>query len=238
MFFALIPLLALVIGALGFLYGPDRAAVQFGAILREIYPSARDAETGIVRQLVDGRAISLGLGVVGTIFSATAVFGTIDSALAAVLGREGKRAFVRGKLAGLGFILALAALAIVSFAGSLFAQAADAVLASAPQSVTVLVSLLSQTLALVPGAAFFFAIYRLVPRRRVPTETALRAAVVSAVLWEIAKVGFGALARRLGIFQAYGPLALAAGLLTWIYLTAAIVLIGAELIKTERRARA
>ncbi len=67
-----------------------------------------------------------------------------------------------------------------------------------------------------------------------PAGTARRAALVSAVLWEAAKVAFGFLTRGLGVFQAYGPLAFAAGLLVWIYVTAAIILIGAEVIKTER----
>jgi uncharacterized BrkB/YihY/UPF0761 family membrane protein len=55
------------------------------------------------------------------------------------------------------------------------------------------------------------------------------------VLGELAKVGFGYLTRALGVFQAYGALAFAAGLLTWIYLTAIIILIGAEVIKTQHR---
>jgi uncharacterized BrkB/YihY/UPF0761 family membrane protein len=53
------------------------------------------------------------------------------------------------------------------------------------------------------------------------------------VLWEVAKLAFGYFTRALGIFAAYGPLAFAAGLLTWIYLTAAIILIGAEVMKTR-----
>ena len=47
------------------------------------------------------------------------------------------------------------------------------------------------------------------------------------------KLAFAVLTRALGTFAAYGALAFAAGLLTWIYVTAAIILIGAEFIKTE-----
>jgi uncharacterized BrkB/YihY/UPF0761 family membrane protein len=53
------------------------------------------------------------------------------------------------------------------------------------------------------------------------------------VLWEVAKVAFGFLTRGLGIFEVYGALAFAAGLLTWIYVTAAIILIGAEVVKRQ-----
>ena len=44
---------------------------------------------------------------------------------------------------------------------------------------------------------------------------------------------FASLQRALGTFAAYGPLAFAAGLLTWIYLTAVIILMGAEVMKTR-----
>src|SRR5216683_5081215 len=67
LFFALIPLLALVVGVLGFVYGSDRAQRELVQLLREIYPSASQQEVRIARELVDGRAISLGIGVVGTI---------------------------------------------------------------------------------------------------------------------------------------------------------------------------
>jgi len=58
--------------------------------------------------------------------------------------------------------------------------------------------------------------------------------VALAVLWEAAKLAFGFFTRSLGIFSAYGPIAFAAGLLTWIYVTAMIIFIGAEVIKLKR----
>src|SRR5216683_2511290 len=67
LFFALLPLLALVVGVLGFVFGVDRGQRELVQLLREIYPSASQQEVRIARELVDGRAISLGIGVVGTI---------------------------------------------------------------------------------------------------------------------------------------------------------------------------
>src|SRR5207253_10241850 len=114
-FFAFIPLLALIVGILAFVYGPDRAQREIVQMIREIYPSATAQETRIARELVQGRALSLGLGAVGTVFSATAIYGSLETALAAVLGREGRRGFIRDKAQAAGFIGALALLAILSF---------------------------------------------------------------------------------------------------------------------------
>lgn len=231
------PLLALVVGTLGFFYGSDRAQRELVGLVREIYPSATAQETRLVQQLVDGRAISLGLGVIGTLFASTAIYGTLDSAFATVLGQGGRRGFVRGNLHALGFIGAIGALAVLSFAVSYGAQAAQGALTAAGYraQVRLALQLISPGLGLFAGFGFFYLIYHAVPRARIPPADIRWAALVSAVLWEIAKVAFGFFTRALGIFTAYGPIAFAAGLLTWVYLTAVIILVGVEVIKAQRR---
>jgi membrane protein len=234
-FFGLIPLLALIVGVLGFVYGPDRAQREIVQMIRAVYPSATAQEARIARELVDGRAVSLSIGVIGTAFSALAIHGSLESALAAVLGREGRRTFIRGRLEAVAFISALVLLAALSFGLSYGVAALSGVLASAGYGAAVRVSLqiLSPLLGLAIGYVFFFLVYRAIPRRRPPRRVAAGAAVVSAVLWEVAKLAFGYLTRALGLFAAYGPLAFGAGLLTWIYFTAVIILIGAEVMKTR-----
>jgi len=224
-FFALIPLLALLVGILAFVYGPDRAERDLVQLLREVYPSATSQETRIARELVQGRALSLSIGVIGTVFSTMAIHGSLDRALAAVLGREGRRSFVRGHLE----------LALVSFGLSFGTAAVSDVLIGAGFGglVWVGVRLLSPLAGLLAGFVFFYVVYRVVPRHRPSRRAAAQGALVSAVLWEVAKLAFGYFTRALALFAAYGPLAFAAGLLTWIYVTAVIILFGAEVIKTR-----
>ena len=186
-----------------------------------------------MRSLVDGRAVSFGLGLAGTLLSASAIYGSLDTALSGVFGRTGKRRYVRGQFEAMLFLLAIAGLAIASFAASFGIQAAQDLAQSSGSIGRWLLFLSSPLVGLVPGVAFFFLVYRLVPRKRLTPRVALRGALVSAVLWEVAKLAFAVLTRALGTFAAYGALAFAAGLLTWIYVTAAIILIGAEFIKTE-----
>lgn len=219
---------------LGFVYGPDRAERELVQILREVYPSATAQEVRIARELVQGRAVSLGVGLIGTVLAATAIHGSLESALAAVLGREGRRAFVRGRLEAAGFLAGLALLAIASFGLSYGVATLSGALTAAGFGgpVRITLEILSPLLGLAAGYVFFFVVYRAVPRRRPSSRVAARAALVSAVLWEIAKLAFGFFTRALGTFAAYGPLAFAAGLLTWVYVTALIILLGAEVIKT------
>jgi membrane protein len=234
-FFALIPLLALLVGILAFAYGPDRAERELVEILRDIYPSATSQETRIARSLVQGRALSLSIGVVGTLFSTLAIHGALDRALATVLGREGRRSFVRGHVEAAAFVAVLAVLALVSFGLSFGTAAVSELLVGAGFGgvVWVAVRLLSPLAGLAIGFGFFFVVYRSIPRHRPSQRAAAEGALVSAVLWEVAKLAFGYFTRALALFAAYGPLAFAAGLLTWIYVTALIILVGAEVIKTR-----
>ncbi len=233
-FFALIPLLALVIGIFGFVYGTQQAELELASIVRGALPAATGQETKIVGQLIQGRALSLGLGLVGTLLTVTAILGSIDTAMSHILGRAGKRTFFRERLNSIAFVMLVFVIAVASFAVSFGVQAAaDALAASGVRGVRLLFELLSPLVGFAFGVWFFYLVFRFAPRRRVPPVPARNAALVSAVLWEVAKIAFGFLTRTLGIFEAYGALAFAAGLLTWIYVTAVIILIGTEVVKTH-----
>jgi membrane protein len=233
-FFALIPLLALVIGIFGFVYGTQQAELELSRIVGGLLPGATGQETKIVGQLVRGRAISLGLGLAGTLLTVTAILGSIDTAISHILGREGRRDFIRERLNSTAFVLLVVVLAIASFTVSFGVQAAASLIAeSGVSGIRLVFELVSPLAGLAFGFWFFYLIFRFAPRKRVARKPARQAALVSAVLWEVAKVAFGFLTRGLGIFEAYGALAFAAGLLTWIYVTAAIILIGAEVVKRQ-----
>lgn len=201
--------------------------------MRGLLPAVTGQETKLISQLVEGRALSLSFGLVGTLLTVTAILGSIDIAMSHILGREGKRAFVRERLNSIAFVLLVFVLAVASFTVSFGVQAASSALAdSGLRGVRLLFELISPLVGLAFGFWFFYLVFRFAPRRRVAPSPARRAALVSAMLWEVAKIAFGSLTRALGIFEAYGALAFAAGLLTWIYVTAAIILIGAEVVKT------
>ena len=233
-FFALIPLLALIIGIFGFVYGTQEAELELARIVAGLLPAATGQETKLVGQLVQGRALSLSLGLVGTLLTVTAILGSIDTAMSHILGREGRRAFVRERLNSMLFVVLVFVLAVASFAVSFGVQIlATALTDTGLRGTRLLFELVSPLVGLAFGFWFFYLVFRFAPRRAVGRRAARQAALVSAVLWEVAKVAFGFLTRALGIFQAYGALAFAAGLLTWIYVTAVIILIGAEVVKTR-----
>ena len=207
-----------MVGILGFVFGSERAQQELAQLIRTLYRAATAQETQIVNQLVEGRGVSLGVGVIGTIFATGAIHGSIDKALYAVLGVGRKRGFVRGHVEAFAFAGILVLLAIVSLAVSFTAGP------------------FAPLLGLAVGYVPFFVVYRFIPRTHIPGSTLRIAALVSAVLWELAKIAFGFVTRGLGIFSVYGPIAFGAAMLTWIYVTAAIILVGAEVIKVKKAA--
>lgn len=234
--FAIVPVLALAIGLLGSVYGSDTAERELSVLLGQLYPALGSEELAIVRQLAEGRAVALGLGLVGTLLSIIAIHGSLDLALASVLGRKAERSFVRGNLEALAFAGGLLLLAIASVTISYGAQALQGPLAAlgVDRPMRTALQLISPFLGALPAFAFFYLTYRVVPRMPVGGRAARIGALLATVLWEAAKLLFGVYTRLLGAFAVYGSLAFVAGLLTWIYLTAVIILIGAEAVKVAR----
>lgn len=237
MFFALLPFFLLLVGVLGVFVTTQQLRAEVVVLLREVFPGGADRR--LVDEIVSSGGLSLGIGLVGTLWGVTAIYASLDRALRSVI-TGGTRTFVRSRLEGLAFALLLSVLAVVSFSFSFVVQALAGWLRSVGVAATQRGALLIVTplAGLLAGFVLFCVIYRIVPRRRLPGRAVAAGAVVAAALWELAKVAFALLTREVGVFSAYGVLALAAGLLTWIYLTALILLLGAEVMKawSERTA--
>lgn len=236
-FFALLPLLFVIVGLLGFFLTQEEARERAAVLLRDVLPL--QGSRRFVDDLADGRALTLGIGLVGTLWSVTAMYGALTVALGRVFGK-GPRPFLRDKLAAFGFAALLAALALLSFIFSFVLQFVTDLLASTgvAAATRVVLGIASPTFGFLAGIVLFSLIYRALPSRRLPRGGVLLGAVLAAALWEVAKVAFALFTRNLGAFRSFGPLALAAGLLTWIYVSAIIVLVGAEVIKAVQLERA
>ncbi|OLC56429.1 MAG: hypothetical protein AUH85_06350 [Chloroflexi bacterium 13_1_40CM_4_68_4] len=237
-FFSLLPLLLLMVGVIALFVSSEELRVEVVSLLRGVYPGLADRR--LVDELVNSRGLTLGVGLVGTLWSVTTIYAALDRALFGVLGGN-RRSFIRGRLQGLLLAVLLTALAVLSFALSFLVQAFTGWLhsvgiAPAPR---IALELLGPLTGFVAGFVLFDLIYLIVPRRRLPRGVRVAGAFTAAALWEVAKIGFAILTREVHVFSAYGVLALAAGLLAWIYLTASIFLVGAEVMKAwpERAGR-
>jgi YihY family inner membrane protein len=74
----------------------------------------------------------------------------------------------------------------------------------------------------------FFAIYWLLPNRKLPPQPVLRLAVITGLLWVASKYLFVALLPRLDLPALYGPFSISVGLLLWAYVSGLLLFAGAQ----------
>lgn len=85
------------------------------------------------------------------------------------------------------------------------------------------------------GVVLFYLVYTVAPGRRVPWDTALVAAVVASLAFEVAKILFAVYISRFATFDRLvsDTNAIAVILLiAWMYYTAVVLLIGGEVAET------
>jgi membrane protein len=166
-------------------------------------------------------------GLAVTLVGASMVFAQLQGAVNRVWGlraRPGRAVlgWLRARLYALGVLLGLAFLLIVSFSAS-------ALIALFVRGDTLGWQLVEAVVALLVFAAVFAAIFKILPDAMIAWRDALVGATLTALLFAAGKFGIGVYLDRSGVGGAYGPAAGVVVLLVWVYYSAVILLLGAEL---------
>jgi membrane protein len=195
--------------------------------------SVRDAVQG-VGEAGEG-ALGI-LGLIGLAWAGSSLFGALRRGLnAAFDDTETKRPFVPQKAIDLALVLALAVFFLASIgATALFRIARNAsaelgALGDLAEATGLLWDAASYAIPLFFSLIAFTALYCVVPSRlRSPLEV-WPGAIIAAVLFEAAKLGFSFYLENFTSYDVVmGSLGAAAGFLFWIYVSANIMLFGAE----------
>ena len=81
---------------------------------------------------------------------------------------------------------------------------------------------------------FFFAIYWLLPNRRIPARQVVRTSIVTGLVWLAAKECFVAILPHMDLKALYGPFYVSVGILFWSYTSGLILFAGAQFSATPR----
>ncbi|WP_404335430.1 YihY/virulence factor BrkB family protein [Sphingomonas sp. MMS12-HWE2-04] len=234
-FLALVPLLAAVVLCYGIFADPE-TVIRHVRALAELAPP--DIARTLGGQLLDLVHASDGKKGIGVLFAlAVALFGARNGAGAVITAlniayeEKEKRNFFRVNLTAIA-ITAAAVIGAVLVAIAVAALGALENLAPiANEALLVLGTVVTYALLTLAGAAGAAALYRFGPsRHRAKWSWISPGSLFTALFWLLITLGFGAYAANLGKFDAtYGALGAVAALLTWLYLSAYILLFGAEL---------
>lgn len=236
--FALPPLLVLIVGLAGAVFGPD--AVQ-EALLGEagtlVGPGAEEAVEAMIANAGD-LGTGLGAKIVGLltlVVGATGAFGQLQKALNRAWEVEpapggGLRALLMKRVLSFGLVLTIAFLLLVSLAVSAaLAAVGDAASAVATDTFAApLMGVLNAVVSLGVIALLFAMMFKLLPDAEIAWRDVAVGAAVTALLFTVGKLLIGLYLGRADPGSAFGAAGSVVLILLWIYYSSLIVLVGAE----------
>jgi membrane protein len=235
-FFSLFPLLLGLIAIAGYFLAPEEATEKVLDFVVRGFPAQEAFLRSTLQAVIDARGV-VGLFALATLlWAGKNIFTTLAQALDIIWespSTGGILFSVRRNLVGLlfavaigGAMLAVAALYAVVLAVLTFEIP---ILGLQPREIPGIVPLLMNLLPLAVVTLSLIAMYRFLPAQRAPFTEIAVGALVSALLWEILRRLFGWYLSTFGRFnQVYGPATSVIVFLLWLYLSAIVFLLGAE----------
>jgi len=234
-FLALVPLLGAVVLTYGLFVEPAtviRHIQALAAVLPDDIALSVGTQLLQVVQTSDGKkGLGLLIALAVALFGARNGAGALITALNIAYEEEEKRGFIRINLMAVA-ITACAVLAAIVAAVALAALGAlPALLPFANDALLFVGTGLSYVLLALVGAAGAAALYRFAPARSAPKWVWITpGSLFASILWLALSLGFGTYVAYIGKFDAtYGSLGAVVALMTWLYLSSYILLLGAEL---------
>lgn len=245
-FFALFPLMLGAGIVVSFFPFGREAYAAFVDAFNEAVPGGENLIVGAKAEVIPFRGLFGAVAIVTLFWSASRVFTSLRRALTVAWDIDRRHNPVHGKALDLFAVLALPGLALLSVAASGLIDAARFIVEQAGQTIPVIgyfateagAGVIGRFVPLAVSALAFALTYVLLPNTPVPWRQAFPGAVLAAILFEFLKIGFGWYATNLASFNVvYGSLGTVIAVMLWIYLSALVLLIGAEFTTELHRMR-
>lgn len=234
--FSISPLLVVVIGVAGFLYGQDTAAEQSLARLEAIMgPEA----AGAVKTMLDNAGskgtglAATALGLLGVLLGATGVFGHLQGALNRMwrvkpgAGR-GIQGLLRDRLLSFSLVVFMGLLLIASLAATTAVTAMAETLAAYLPFSSAAIQALNFALSLAATALLFAVLFKFLPDGKVRWSDLWVGAFATALLFSIGRFLIGLYLARGSVSSPYGAAGSLVVLMLWIYYSSQVLFYGAE----------
>jgi membrane protein len=249
--FSVFPLLLLLIAALGWVlrYWDQAIDVQaqiLAAVGRNLSPQLSSTLADVLGGVKNQAGGATVIGLITLLIGASGVFQQLDLSFNKIwkVPKPASAAgwvativkTIRTKLFSFGMVLAVGFLLLVSMALSGAAQA----LLQGFQNVPVLGGVagfaLGSVLSLLLNMLVFALLFKFLPDTDVHWKDVWLGAIVTAVVWELAKYLLGwYIARSSRTYSAYGAVGTVLVLMVWIYFSSQILYLGAEFTETYAR---
>jgi membrane protein len=240
---ALFPAVAALVSLYGLFADPDVIKQQLES-WRDIFPAgAIEIISDQVSRIQARGGGELGVyffsGLAISLWSANAGIKGIFDALNAVHGESEKRSFLRYNLQALAFTLGMIVFVMVAITAIVVMPAVFAFFGLASTDAAWVLSVLRWPLLLFSTLLLLALIYRFGPSLERPTWRWITwGSLTATILWIATSMIFTWYVASFSTFnQTYGSLGAVVGFMMWIWLSAMIILIGAEIDELRRRGR-
>ena len=236
--FSIFPLLIFVVTFSSSLLQERRVQEEILAFVADVLPASQDLVRGNIEQVLELRGPLQILGMIGLLWSATAVFNVLAHSINRAWHTAQQRNFLHGRLVALAMVVSLTGLLILWLVAitvvNLLGFLQIPLWGGRAIYETVAWGLVAR---LIPAFLIFLTflnLYRWVPNTKVFWREALWGAAVAAAGWEISKEAFTwYLTSGLARYQlVYGSLGAVIALMLWLYLSSVMILFGAHLSAT------
>ena len=233
---AALPFILLALGTLGYVLQGDRDTLSsVHALLDRFLPTQggaggpMDPAARVLARVTESRGQFSALGVPLFVWLSTRFYRGVRVGLNQVFDTKESRPWPVNKGVDLALVIVSVLVLVASTAVSL--RLPDA---TWPQRV------LGRTVSFGFGTILFYLIYTIAPSRRVRRDTAVVAAAVASLAFEVARVSYGVYLAEFATLDRLvsNANAIAGGLLVvWMYYTAVVFLLGAEVAQTYALSR-
>ncbi|QYE36434.1 YihY/virulence factor BrkB family protein [Polymorphobacter sp. PAMC 29334] len=234
-FLTLIPALGALVLTYGLVTDPGEVATQMRAIVQHVPADAAklidEQLTGVVASATGKKGLGLALALVLALYGAMKGAGAVVIALNVAYEAPENRSFVRTTLVNAAVTIGAVLVAVVALAsGSVFAALGASAAGLTPLATAVIKGaswLATAAIALTAVAL----LYRYAPARQQPRwQWITPGSLLTMIGFLAVTFGFGLYAKSFGHYGAtYGSLGAVVVLLLWLYLSAYVLLLGAEL---------
>jgi membrane protein len=236
---SLAPILLIVVAIAGVVIGNDAAQIALSAEISGIMgPQSADLLKATIESAAHRWSSTLAtlIGLVTLFVTASGVFGEMQQSLNEIWkvkpnGISLSR-LVRARAASLGLVAALGFLLLVSLAASTAIAALGEIINRSLPFGELIVSVINTVVSFALVTLLFAAIYKLLPDRALKWRDVGIGALVTALLFTIGKSLIGWYIGTSAIDTSYGAAGALMVVLVWVYYSAQIFLLGAEITRS------
>ena len=248
LFLGMIPFILLIFSLLGNIFDQTVIQEQISNLIDQIIPYPAYANyikrviSSRLPEVIEYKTMAFYVGIGGLIFTSTWIFSSVRTTLNEIFDVKVERSFIYGLIRDIFMVILLVFLVSLST----FVIPAVNIIYDLTKNTELLQSYVLSSLwntlvyisSLILMFGLFFAMYYLIPYEQLGKRVAALSAFWATLLWEVARIIFGYYVNNiLRTNPFYGAFVLIIAILFWVYYSACLFIVGAEIGQLYREKR-